>query len=351
MNIYRVAGLMSGTSLDGVDIALCVFEKSRGTWKFRIEAAETISYKPSDVKLLTALMQADAMSYARQNTAYGCLLGELVKSFLKRHRASADFISSHGHTIFHQPSNKFTTQIGEGAALSIASGLPVVCDFRTVDVALGGQGAPLVPIGDQLLFNQYEYCLNLGGIANISFERSGKRIAFDICPVNMVMNHLAQEKGKRFDKGGRMAAKGYFNIMLLAKLSSVPYYRRPIPKSLGREEIEKYFFRIMKNDKSRVEDKLQAFCEHIAIKVASVTKNAKGQMLVTGGGAYNDYLISRIKAHSRVKVVIPSKKIIEFKEALIFAFLGVLRWRNEVNCLKSVTGASRDSCGGAIYQP
>jgi anhydro-N-acetylmuramic acid kinase len=351
MNTYRVAGLMSGTSLDGVDIAVCVFEKERGRWKFVIEAAETVPYSNADVKLLTGLMQADAMSFARQNAAYGGYLGRLVKSFLKRHKTHADFISSHGHTIFHQPSKGFTTQAGDGAALSAVSGLPVVCDFRTADVALGGQGAPLVPIGDKFLFSEYEYCLNLGGIANISFSREGKRVAFDICPVNMVLNLLAGEKGKRYDNGGSMAGKGKVNTKLLQKLNAVPFYKKPFPKSLGREEIEKYFFRIMKNDKCSVEDKLHTFCEHIAIQISTVTKSGSGKMLVTGGGAYNDYLISRIRAHCNLEVAIPAKEIIEFKEALIFAFLGVLRWRNETNTLKSVTGASRDSSGGAIYMP
>jgi anhydro-N-acetylmuramic acid kinase len=296
-------------------------------------------------------MKSDAMTYAKEHAAYGQYLGTLVRSFLKRNNAKADFISSHGHTVFHQPGNHFTAQAGDGAALSAACGLPVVCDFRTADVALGGQGAPLVPIGDQLLFSEYEYCLNLGGIANISFSRGGKRIAYDICPVNMVLNHLASEKGKGYDKGGKMAEKGYFNVILLSKLNSAPYYQRTYPKSLGREEIEKYFFKILKREKASTEDKLHTFIEHVAIEIAAATRNRKGKMLVTGGGAYNDYLISRIRAHSSLQVVIPSPKIIEFKEALIFAFLGVLRWRNEVNTLKSVTGARRDSSGGAIYMP
>ena len=351
MNTYRVAGLMSGTSLDGVDIALCIFKKQRAPWKFTIETAETVPYSRSEGKLLTSLMHTDAMSFARQNAAYGRYLGKLVKSFLDRNHTKADFISSHGHTIFHQPSNNFTTQAGDGAALSIASGLPVVCDFRTADVALGGQGAPLVPIGDRLLFNEYECCLNLGGIANISFEKSEKRIAFDICPVNLVLNHLASEKGKRFDAGGKLASKGKLLPKLLQKLNRVSFYKRPFPKSLGREEIEKDFFRMLDKEPGSIEDKLHTFCKHIAMQIFSVSKNRKGNMLITGGGAYNDFLVSQIKNHCNMEIVIPTRTIIEFKEALIFAFLGVLRWRNEINCLKSVTGASRDSSAGAIYNP
>ena len=351
LNKYRVVGLMSGTSLDGVDIALCLFEKKNGSWKFRIQAAETLSYTPAKAKLLTGLMKEDAMGYAQEHAAYGHYLGGIVKTFLKKHKASADFISSHGHTVFHQPAKRFTTQAGDGAALSAASGLPVVCDFRSADVALGGQGAPLVPIGDRLLFSEYDCCLNLGGIANISFEQAGKRIAFDICPVNLVLNYLSSEKGKRYDEGGRMAGRGKLLPDLLKKLNALSFYKRSFPKSLGREEIEKDFFRLIDKSSGSIEDKLFTFCEHIAMQISAVTKNRNGRMLITGGGAYNDFLLSRIRHHSNLQIVIPSKTIIEFKEALIFAFLGVLRWRNEVNCLKSVTGATRDSSGGAIYQP
>jgi anhydro-N-acetylmuramic acid kinase len=351
MNTYRVAGLMSGTSLDGVDIALCVFERRGAKWKFTIEAAETVPYSMSRQRVLTGLMNTDAENFAKENAAYGKTLGELVKLFLKRKKTTADFIASHGHTIFHQPQNHFTTQAGNGAALSIASGLPVVCDFRTADVALGGQGAPLVPIGDKLLFGDYDSCLNLGGIANISFERLGKRIAFDVCPVNMVLNHLSSGRGKRYDHGGKMAESGAIRPQLLKQLNSLPFYKMSTPKSLGREEIVKHFFRIMENDPGSIEDKLHTFCEHIAIQISSVIRHRNGKMLVTGGGAYNNFLMSRIRHYSDLQVIIPGKIIIEFKEAMIFALLGVLRWRNEVNCLKSVTGAERDSCGGAIYMP
>jgi len=351
LNKYRVVGLMSGTSLDGVDIALCRFEKRNGKWKFGIEAAETIPYSLKQEKLLAGLMKVGAMEYAKKNAEYGEYLGGLVKSFLKRHKAKADFVSSHGHTIFHQPSKGFTTQAGDGAALSAESGFPVICDFRSADVALGGQGAPLVPIGDRILFSEYDSCLNLGGIANISFEKSGKRIAFDICPVNLVLNFLASKKGKRFDEGGRLAEKGKVLPALLKKLNAVSFYNHSFPKSLGREEIEKDFFRIIVKEHGSIENKLHTFCMHIAIQIYAVTKGRKGRMLITGGGAYNRFLVNQIRQHGAMQIVIPSNTVVEFKEALIFAFLGVLRWRNENNTLRSVTGASRDSSGGAIYQP
>lgn len=354
MNRYSVVGLMSGTSMDGVDIALCVFEKSKAKWNFEIKNAETIAYTAKQRRNLANVGQTSASVFAAEHVAYGRFLGNLVHEFLQRKKAKADFVSSHGHTVFHQPHKRFTTQIGDGAALSAACGLPVVCDFRSADVALRGQGAPLVPIGDKFLFNSYTSCLNLGGIANISFDHKGNRIAFDICPVNIVMNSLALKLGRNYDKGGKIAQRGKIQAKLLKKLNAVPFYKRQFPKSLGREDIEKYFFSILDNDHSSPEDKLCTFCEHIAIQISDVANrigNAGGSMLVTGGGAYNSFLIDRMKAHCKSAIVLPGKQIIEFKEALIFAFLGTLRWRNEINCLHSVTGASRDSSGGAIYHP
>jgi anhydro-N-acetylmuramic acid kinase len=350
MNSYKVLGLMSGTSLDGVDLALCVFEKRKAGWSFTIESAETISYTTVQKRNLSNLGNVNSERFSQEHVAYGKFLGELVKDFLKRNKSKADFVASHGHTVFHQPSKAFTTQIGEGAALSAACGLPVVCDFRSADVALGGQGAPLVPIGDKYLFGEYDACLNLGGIANISFEKSGKRIAFDICPVNMVLNKLASEKGKSYDRDGRLALKGKVQQSLLNRLNSVSFYKKPFPKSLGREDVEKHFLRILENNSSSTVDKLRTFCEHIAVQISAVA-GPGGSMLVTGGGTFNSFLMSRVNENCNMEIVIPGKQIIGFKESVIFAFLGVLRWRNEVNCLSSVTGALRDSSGGAVYHP
>lgn len=340
---------MSGTSLDGVDIAFCHFEWRRGKWNFSIEKAETKAYAAAQRKKLKGISDLPAEEYAAAHVSYGRFLGGLVSDFLKRNKLKADFVASHGHTIFHQPARHFTSQIGDGAAISAACGLPVICDFRSADVALGGQGAPLVPIGDRFLFSDYTYCLNLGGIANISFEKAGKRIAFDICPVNTILNRLSAEVGKSYDDGGKLAGKGNLIKPLLTRLNAVPFYKKSFPKSLGREDIEKYFFRILDADKSSIADQLATCCEHMAMQVAAITGTSRGKMLVSGGGAYNDFLISRMKHHCKTDLIISTRQITEFKEALIFAFLGVLRWRNEVNCLASVTGASRDSSGGAVY--
>jgi anhydro-N-acetylmuramic acid kinase len=353
MQEYSVIGIMSGTSLDGVDLACCHFTKDTG-WKFEIKTAVTIEYSQLWKKKLASLHTQNAQTFANTHAEYGHYLGILAKDFIEKNKLKVDFISSHGHTIFHQPQHLFTSQIGDGAAISAECGLPVVSDFRTKDVAAGGQGAPLVPIGDKLLFSGYDYCLNLGGIANISFDLQKERIAFDICPCNMVLNHYAKNFGKEYDDEGKFAAQGKLNAELLADLNALPFYTIHSQKSLGRENIENDFFPLLNSSGISDHDKLNTFCEHIAFQVSNVIRNcnqenANPKLLITGGGAFNTYLVSRIKELSGLSVVIPGAEIIQFKEALIFAFLGVLRWRGEVNCLKSVTGARADSVGGAIY--
>lgn len=350
MNTYKVIGLMSGTSLDGVDIAYCIFTKKNGVWKYKTEIAETIGYNEGWVKVLTILSYKSAIKLLYIHKMYGRYLGSLVTEFIKKHKLSPDFIASHGHTIFHQPDEKITFQVGDGAEIAATSGLTVVCDFRSTDVALGGQGAPLVPVGDKYLFNNYNYKLNLGGIANISFEKKGKIFAFDICPSNIPLNSIAAKFKKTYDDKGKIAASGKVNSILLDKLNKLEYFSLSAPKSLGKEWINKSFMRIV--DKSDIpdKDKMRTICEHIAIQISAAAPYKKGEtMLVTGGGAYNTFLMERIKALCPSKIVIPNNKTVEFKEALIFAFLGVLRMRGEINCLSSVTGARKDSVGGTVY--
>jgi anhydro-N-acetylmuramic acid kinase len=341
-------GIMSGTSLDGVDIVFCEFEYDK-KWSYKIIQGETVPYNEEWKKILGRIHKATAQEYAFRHVQYGHYLGELVNIFLSGDHMIPDFIASHGHTVFHQPGRGFTSQLGDGAALAAVSGFPVICDFRSADVALGGQGAPLVPIGDELLFPEYTYCLNLGGIANISFERDEERVAFDLGPCNMVLNRLAAEKGKEYDEDGELAAKGKVNEELLQSLNAVPFYLQPYPKSLGREDVDRSVWPMVQKAELKTEDKLATFCEHIAEQVGRVGDS--GSLLVTGGGAFNSYLVSRIRKRSGMKVTVPDADLVNYKEALIFAFLGMLRWNGEVNCLASVTGAMRDSCGGAIYQP
>jgi anhydro-N-acetylmuramic acid kinase len=348
---YRVVGLMSGTSLDGLDIALCVFTRS-DEWGFSIEKAETVSYTAEWRSRLAGLHVLSGEELVRRHVEYGVFLGRQVRDFLQRHRLSADFVSSHGHTVFHRPAEGFTFQVGCGASLAAAAGLPVVFDFRTGDVAMGGQGAPLVPIGDRRLFSDYSACLNLGGIANISFERGTDRIAYDVSPCNLLLNHLAGREGKDFDEDGIIAARGKVQDRLLEALERVDFYSLPYPKSLGREDIEDYFLPLL-SDEFSLEDSMATVCRHIAMQVARALarETCQGRMLVTGGGALHLQLMKELEKACPVEVVAGTSELVHFKEALVFAFLGVLRMRNEVNVLRSVTGASADHVAGSIALP
>jgi len=349
---YHVIGLMSGTSLDGLDIAFCRFLFENNKWSYEIIQTETILYTDYWKQKLVWLETADALTFQLANVEYGNYLGLRVSDFIIKNNLKADFVSSHGHTIFHQPENKLTVQIGSGSAIASKCKLPVVCDFRSLDVALGGQGAPLVPIGDMLLFSEYDYCLNLGGFANVSYQYNGQRIAFDICPVNIVMNAIAERLGMPYDAEGEIAKEGMLSHYLLNELNQLGYYKSTLntPKSLGKEWVIKNVKPLLEMYELDEKDLLRTFCEHIAVQISKSLQNkTRGKVLVTGGGAYNTFLIDRISKNTNHDLVIPDKNFIEHKEAMIFAFLGVLRMRNEINCLKSVTGASVDCSGGSVY--
>jgi len=347
-------GLMSGSSLDGLDIAFCRFKKVRDRWKYEILRAETVPCPPEWQHRLMNLPGKSAVVLAQTDIDLGHFMGACAREFIRKHRITPGFIASHGHTIFHQPGNHLTLQIGKGAAIAAETGIPVVCDFRSTDVALGGQGAPLAPIGDQLLFSQYDYCLNLGGFSNISFDRQGVRIAFDICPCHIVLNKLATLTGQAYDQDGLLARQGKMIPQLLEDLNRLIYYQEPPPKSLGQEWIEVNIDPIMAqyiaDPGFRIPDLLHTFSEHAAIQIGKQCDNDRvKKLLITGGGALNRFLIERIRYYAAAQIVLPDLYTIHFKEALIFAFLGLLRWRNEINCLASVTGAPRDNIGGAIY--
>ncbi len=349
---FRVIGLMSGTSLDGLDIAFCVFQKMASGWKYSIEKAITVKYAPQWIDRLSRAHLANGQDLMALDAAYGSYLGKVTRDFVNRHHLKADFIASHGHTVFHKPSEGYTTQIGNGYSLYAASGLPVVCDFRTEDVAFGGEGAPLVPAGDKSLFHEYDVCLNLGGIANLSRDVKGTRYAFDICFCNMGLNLLAMEASKSFDKNGSMAASGSVNGQLLKKLNNINRQFRSKRPSLGREIFEAKLQNPLGDKSLPLEDRLCTFTESAAVEIShAILSHKKGaRVLCTGGGAFNSYLISRMLQHGGddITFVIPEEEVVKFKEALIFAFLGVLRTRNEVNCLKSVTRASKDSSAGTM---
>ncbi len=349
---YDVIGLMSGTSLDGLDIAFCRFILDNKQWNYEIVCAETIEYSAIWKEKLLSLETTDALNFQKIHVEYGQYLGRLTSDFIIKNSIKPDFVASHGHTIFHQPDKKLTVQVGAGAAISANCLLPVVCDFRTTDVAFGGQGAPLVPIGDKLLFSEYDFCLNLGGFANISYEHFGKRIAFDVCPVNIVLNALCERIGKSYDDRGGLARSGLISSYLLNEFDNLSYYRilPNTPKSLGKEWVINNVNPLIDKYELDEIDFLRTYTEHIAFQISRVlnVKN-RGRVLITGGGVHNEFLMERIKALTKLDIEIMDAKTINFKEALIFAFLGVLRVRNEVNCLKSVTGARQDSSGGAIY--
>lgn len=354
---YRAIGLMSGTSLDGLDLACCLLERSEKGYHYLIEQAVTVPYPSHWQAKLPELVNASAMQLQEAHIQLGRYMGEEVKTFIDSHSLRPDLVCSHGHTIFHQPAKGFSLQIGDGYQLMLHSGCRVVNDFRSLDVALGGQGAPLVPIGDELLFGEYDFCLNLGGIANVSARSGDSRVAFDICPANMILNYLARQKGKAYDEGGKLASGGAEDASFLRELNKLDFYRQSGPKSLGYEWVSATIFPLLQRSRLSTADLLHTFCRHIAqqIRLALQPLSASGtkKLLLTGGGAYNAFLTALIRKELsplNIGVVIPGNQLVEFKEALVFALLGVLRIRQEVNSLASVTGARHDSCGGIIYE-
>jgi anhydro-N-acetylmuramic acid kinase len=342
---------MSGTSLDGLDVAFCRISLQNTIWSFEIIEAKTYEYSKNWKEILINLENTTAQNFAFIHNDYGKYIGSFVNQFILEYKLIPDFIASHGHTIFHQPERNLTFQIGSGAAIVAETGIDVVCDFRSLDIALGGQGAPLVPVGDKYFFSEYDFCLNIGGFANISIKENDDIYAFDICPVNIVLNKFVSELGFDFDENGSIARKGICNSEILKILDSLNFYSKKHPKSLGKEWVIKNIFPVFEKSKLSVEDKLKIFCEHASNQIARIINSSQNKkVLITGGGAFNNFLIELIQSKTKNKLIIPDKKIIDFKEALIFALLGVLRVRNEVNCLKSVTGAKFDNIGGTIYK-
>ncbi len=350
MEATKVLGVMSGTSLDGVDLALCNFYERANQWHFEVEAYETIAYTEEWKTRLAKAYSGTAIALTQLDHSYGKYLGEICTDFINR-TSAPEIIASHGHTIFHDPENNYTLQIGNGAQIAAKTGLGVVCDFRTGDVALGGQGAPLVPIGDEKLFYQYDACLNIGGISNISFKANGKRIAFDICVANIVFNAFANMAHKDFDENGDLGRSGTLIEPLFLELNALDYFKHSYPKSLGFEYYEKELIPLFKKyfEKSSV-DILRTYYEHVGFQIASIMNTYNlCTTLVTGGGAYNEFLIECINKNTTHKIHVPDDHIVEYKEAMVFAFLGMLRFNNEINVLSSVTGAKHDSIAGAIY--
>ncbi len=339
---------MSGTSLDGLDICYAKFTQTDSAWNFEILNCETLPYSSDWEQSLRNAVNLSSEEVLKLNVDYGFYLGEKTSEFISKHKIiNLDLIASHGHTVFHQPKNRFTLQIGDGRAIKSKTNKTVIYDFRSQDVILGGNGAPLVPIGDELLFSEFDACLNLGGFSNISLKRNGKRIAFDICPVNIILNDLALKFGKKFDDNGDLARTGLIDYELLDQLNQLQFYLEKAPKSLGIEWINEQVLPLIKTQKT--EDLLASFTEHSAVQIVKILDEFEVKnILITGGGTYNNYLIEKIKAKTKTEIQIPAKEIIEYKEALIFAFMGVLRSLNLNNVLSSATGSQNDHCSGLV---
>jgi anhydro-N-acetylmuramic acid kinase len=348
---YNVIGVMSGTSLDGVDLAHIQFQIKSNKWTFKVLECETISYDSNWISILKTAVDYTENQLLELNKNYTQLLSSIIVNFVNKHKIeNLDAVCSHGHTILHQPQNGFTLQIGNLPEISKLTQQTVVCDFRVQDVQLGGQGAPLVPIGDRILFSEYDYCMNLGGFSNVSFEDNNNRIAFDISPVNTVLNYYANQLGFDYDDKGQISRTGNCSIELLNELNALDFYQKKHPKSLGFEFVKEVVLPLIESYSIAIEDKLHTFTEHIAVQIALALPYKKGSLLTTGGGAYNDFLLERIQFYlPEMEIIIPSHKILEFKEALIFALLGVLKLRGEINVLQSVTGAKHDHSSGVIY--
>jgi anhydro-N-acetylmuramic acid kinase len=360
---YRAIGLMSGSSLDGLDIVFVVFNEAGGQWTYSIEAADCLPYSAAWTERLRNATELPARDYLALHSQYGAYLGKQVAGFVEaqglQHRVQ--LVCSHGHTTFHEPAAGFTAQLGDGAALAAHSGINVVSDLRALDVALGGQGAPIVPMGEQLLFGSYPLLLNLGGIANISAALPGGYVAYDICPANRVLNMLAAEKNMDYDAGGALAAGGTLRDEALARLNGLPYYSLPYPKSLPNQFGTDEVYPILKKANLSTADALRTMVEHIVIQTTRnvgrlcrllPASSEPRSMLVTGGGAFNDFLMHRLTESLRplgVVPQVPDDQTVQYKEALIMALLGILRWREANTTLHTVTGAQRSSIGGAVW--
>lgn len=359
--VYRSLGLMSGSSLDGLDMAMVEFDEVRSVWNFHIEASETVAYSEEWFEKLKKATQLSAHDYLVLHSEYGHHIGKTVQTFIERNQLDhrVQMIASHGHTTFHNPAIGLTAQLGDGSSIAAETNINVVSDLRSLDVALGGQGAPIVPIGEKYLWPDYSYFLNLGGIANISIhdKTADKVLAFDICPANRVLNILAKREGLEYDKDGAIAEEGQINTALLTALNALSYYKQNPPKSLANEFGSEEIMAIIEQHNLNTADALRTFVEHIALQIGyslSVAKRPEGQpkMLITGGGAFNTFLLKRIKAilaQYGIEAIVPDKQTVAFKEAIVMAFLGILRWREENTVLSSVTGARRSSIGGAVW--
>ena len=347
-NSINIIGLMSGTSVDGLDICYVSFDNNDPS-KYEIIDCETIDYDDNLKTKLKNVIEMDNDQIKQIDKEFGEFIGLNVLKFIKKNTLyKADLISSHGHTVFHEPKFNKTLQIGNGEIINKVTKIKTVNNFREQDIQLGGQGAPLVPIGDKLLFDDYKYCLNLGGFTNISVKDSRTIFAYDICPLNTVLNHYANKLGYECDLGGKLSKKGVINIDLFNELNDLDYYKKSYPKSLGLEFVIENIFPITEKYKIKEVDILATYIEHASFQIKRNIDNGS-KVLLTGGGTFNNNLIKTLNHDSKINFIVPDKTIINYKESLIFALLGYLKINGKVNCLRSVTGASNDHSSGDIY--
>lgn len=350
MKAYQAIGIMSGSSLDGLDICAATFKHDQ-SWSYRLDHFKTCPFPSEIYRRLFNCRSLSGLELHLLDIELGKWIGDQVRQLIDDLGLHPALIGSHGHTVFHQVSRGLSLQIGNGHAIAQGSGLPVITDFRQANVLNGGQGAPLVPIGDALLFAEYSACINIGGIANVSIRKGSEVLAGDIVPANQVLNRLSQALGYDYDDCGNIARKGKINPEWLSYLNSLSFFKRPFPKSISNEWVQKEFLDSLPD--CSTEDALHTFAHFVAERIAECLDLEKGtRVLITGGGALNTFLIELI-AIKRPELVfeVPNLDLIQSKEALIFAFMGVLRWIGENNCLATYTGANKDLSAGVIYMP
>ena len=347
---YMTLGIMSGTSCDGLDMAFCEFWIDKKGWNYSLKKTITILYSRKWKKKLLNCNKIDSYKLQKLDLDFGNFIAKSIKNFIAKSKIKPTLISSHGHTVFHNPKDKISLQIGNGELIFSKVNIPVVYDFRQLDILMGGQGAPLVPFGEKSLFNNYDYCINIGGILNITHLNKNKTIAYDVCPANLVLNYLSRKLKLEYDKDGIKASKGKLIVELFSKLNALKYYKKKNPKSLDVIFVEKKIIPLLV--KYKVEDMLFTYTEHIAYQLNNSLKKKNAKILITGGGTFNKYLMQRIKLLNNLNsnFIVPTKNLINFKEALIFGFLGLLKFLNKKNVLKSVTGAKISTSSGILIK-
>ncbi len=351
MNEMVALGVMSGSSLDGLDVSCCTYRKEGEKWGFQFIAGETFKFPDGIMRELLRVRSLSGLQLTELDKVLGKWIGKSCKAFIDSKNLKPELIGSHGHTVFHDVSKGLTLQIGNGYEISLETGVPVYSDFRMKDILLGGQGAPLVPIGDYHLFEHYDACLNLGGIANISIKRDNTIYAYDVAPCNQVLNKIVEPLNVEFDDAGKLARTGKVSQSWIEELSSNKFYDLPFPKSISNEWVAKEV--ISSIPTMDLVDALHTFNHFIASTIThDLNKFGIDNVLITGGGAYNKFLIELMKEMvPSMDLDVPDPYLIDFKEAIVIGLMGILRHRGEINVLSSVTGASRDSCSGALYLP